>query len=96
MNKFFLFFLLLNLNSLMIESKINSKIDSELISCDICLEIINELNNKIKQKRNEIKKKVLEEEFIHDLIGSICQNNKPNGEWIRKLDIKNKKKICLS
>lgn len=73
------------------EGKIDPKIDSNLISCDVCNYLMDGLYAEASIQRKSAPYQKLDEESIQDLVSAICQSNKKEGEWMRKLDIVQKK-----
>jgi hypothetical protein len=83
--------LLLSLLASSDAKNIDPKIDRSLISCDVCTRMVEGLYDIAQDKRKKAPYQKLDEESVQEIVGSICKNNKPEGEWIRKLDITHKK-----
>jgi hypothetical protein len=73
------------------ESKIDQKVDSGLISCDVCNYLVDALFHQANLQRQSAPYQKLDEGSVQDLIGTVCNSNKKEGEWMRKLDIVQKK-----
>mmetsp|Transcript_14798 Transcript_14798/g.22289 ORF Transcript_14798/g.22289 Transcript_14798/m.22289 type:complete len:267 (+) Transcript_14798:73-873(+) len=66
--------------------------DGPHIACDVCNNAVDNLFEAVKDARSKAPYQKLDEGEIQDIIDSICKNDDPNGEWIRRLDIVEKLK----
>lgn len=65
--------------------------DLPLIACEVCEKSINELYNQIEDARKKAPYNKLEEIQVLELLDKVCKDNEESGEWIRRLDIVEKK-----
>jgi hypothetical protein len=84
-------FLLLSLLAFSDAKNIDQKIDRSLVSCEVCNRMVEGLYTVSQEKRKKAPKQKLDEGSVQEIVSSICKNGKPEGEWIRKLDITQKK-----
>jgi hypothetical protein len=73
------------------EGRIDQKIDSNLITCDVCNYLMDGLYHEANLQRKSAPYQKLDEGSVQDLVSTICNSNKKEGEWMRRLDIVHKK-----
>lgn len=93
--KYLLVVVVIFLYTIQVDSKKKKKaeilpIDLPLIACDVCEKTIKELFGQVEEARKITPYNKLEEIQVLELMDKICKDNEEPGEWIRKLDIKEK------